>query len=86
MHRVHIGAHRCERWNIPALKITIPAVSIEHARRQAVAEAHRRAAVPPWKPLTAISLPRATAERVEMEEWEEPLRPDTQGELFVRRV
>jgi hypothetical protein len=80
MHRVILSAHQCERWNIPALKITIPAVSVEHARRQAVAEAHRQAAVPPWRPLARISLPYATAERVETR-WEEP-HLDTQAELF----
>lgn len=85
MHHAHVRGHRCERWNIPALKITIPAVSVDHACRQAVAEAHRRASLPPWRPLVRISLSYATAERVDAQEWEEPLHIDAQGELFVRR-
>jgi hypothetical protein len=82
MHRAHLSAHQCERWTIPALTITIPAVSVEHARQQAVAEAHRRLDLPPWKPLAAISYRHAMAERVETQEREEPLHPDAQSELF----
>jgi hypothetical protein len=55
--------HHVGRWTVPACEITVPAVSIEHARELVVKEAHRRAGgVPPWRPFTRESLRHATAE------------------------
>lgn len=65
LYAVHVAAHDCERWIIPALEIKLPAVSEDHARRLGVAEAHRRAGgLPPWKPLTRLSMAHATAAEV----------------------
>lgn len=64
MHRARIAGHRVGRWIIAPCEIEVPAVSIDHARRLVVAEAHRRANVPPWRPFVRESLRHATAEPV----------------------
>lgn len=65
LYAARVEAHQCERWIIPACKVTIPAVSEIHARRLAVQAAHRRAGgLPPWRPLGRLSLAHATARRV----------------------
>jgi hypothetical protein len=64
--RVAVKAHRCDRFDIPALEVRVPAVSCDHARRLGVAEAHRRhdPPLPPWKPLLRLSWPYSTASEV----------------------
>lgn len=63
LYAVHVAAHGCDRYSIPELRLKIPACSVDHARRQAVAEAHRRGGLPPWRPLIRASMPYATARR-----------------------
>jgi len=64
MHRATVAPHRVARWIIASCEIEVPAVSIDHARRLVVAEAHRRANVPPMKPLVRASWPFSSAEPV----------------------
>jgi hypothetical protein len=61
-YRVTLGAHRVERWEIPAQTIEVPAAHAEHACETAVRSLHRAAVVPPWRPCLRASLAHAVAE------------------------
>jgi hypothetical protein len=65
--RVRVAAHGVlPRYNVPALKATLPAGDEAHARLEGVREAHRRAdpQVPPWRPFIRASWPHARAKEV----------------------
>jgi hypothetical protein len=64
LHRARIAGHRVERWIIPPSEIKVPAVSVGHACKLVVYEAHRRAGVPPWCPFVRASQAHASAERI----------------------
>jgi hypothetical protein len=53
--RVTIAAHKIARWEIPVQTLTVPAVSIGHARERAVRVAQRAAGCPPWRPFQRAS-------------------------------
>lgn len=61
LFRVQLDAHHVERWTIPAACVKVPAANADHARWIVVAQAHRAAGAPPWKPLIRESLAHARA-------------------------
>jgi hypothetical protein len=64
--RVAIEAHDVPpRWRIEAQVVEVRAIDVAHARTNGIREAHRRAELPPYKPLLRTSWPHATAEPVE---------------------
>jgi hypothetical protein len=61
LYRCRCSAHRLGHGIVPTVEVVLPAVSVAHVRELVVREAHRRAAVPPWRPYLRASLAHATA-------------------------
>jgi hypothetical protein len=62
---VIVAPHRVGRHAVPGLKIEIPAVSEDHARKLGAQHSHVRGGLPPWRPHLRASIEHTTAERVE---------------------
>jgi hypothetical protein len=58
---VTVPAHQVDRWNIPAARIKVPAVSAESACHRVVCWLQSDAGCPPLKPIRRRSLKHATA-------------------------
>jgi len=62
MWRVSVAAHNVAgRWEIPTLKVEIPAANATHACEIVLRRLHSDAGVPSWKPCLRESLEHATA-------------------------
>ena len=60
-YRVAIKEHVVERWTVPAATFKLCAPDETAARLMATRAAHRRAGVPPMKPLLRESWPQSKA-------------------------
>ena len=63
LHLAVVEAHTLvDRYAVPRTELETGAFSVDHARRLAVIEAHRRANIPGWRPWIRASLKHASAE------------------------